>query len=139
VELIHHESVRHALRQAWDESSPGSYEAHEEGGFLLRSADGSIVIERWPVGLKKRIFVPEHPGGRRYGLVIVATFHTHPNPNRAYIQEPSRNDVLAVRNDPELSHPEYEGELVIATEFTYLIRRTGQVETIGRTGELLGI
>jgi hypothetical protein len=131
------QNVREGMRQAWLDSQPGMSEAHEEGGFVVHDANGSKSVERWPVGAKKRIFVPEHVGGRRNGLVVVATFHTHPTPNYPYRQEPSRTDILGVREDPDLAHEEYQGEYVIATELTYLIRKSGDVEVVGRTVELL--
>jgi hypothetical protein len=131
--------VRRLLRQAWEESRPGTNEAHEEGGFVLRNPDGSLAVERWPRGLQNQIDVPPHPGGNRAGLKIVATFHTHPNPGPGYQQEPSLTDVRAVSEDPDLRHPEYEGEYVIATERLYRILPAGGVEDLGPTGDLLNI
>jgi hypothetical protein len=39
--------VRHALRQAWIDSNPDMTGGHEEGGFVLRDADGSLSVRRW--------------------------------------------------------------------------------------------
>jgi hypothetical protein len=111
--------------------------AHEEGGFVLRNGDGSLRVERWPRGVQNEIVVPEHPGGVREHLPVVATFHTHPNPGADFQQEPSLTDVRAVRDDPDLSHPDYEGKYVIATESIYLICRDGRVETVGQTKAIL--
>jgi hypothetical protein len=106
---------------------------HEEGGFLLRNADGMLSVERWPRGTQNEISVPPHPGGKCGDLLIAATFHTHPNPGDDFQQEPSLADIRAVRYDPDLGHPEYEGEFVIASERIYLIRRSGDVEIVGDT------
>jgi len=67
------------LRDAWHESQPGTSAAHEEGGFVLRDQDGSLTVERWLQGGRRQIQVPPHRGGLRGGLLVVATFHTHPN------------------------------------------------------------
>src|SRR5262249_7466958 len=58
---------------------------------------------------------------------------------RDYQQEPSPTDVGAVRDDPDLDHPDYEGEYVIATLHTYRIRKDGQVELVGDTRQLLNL
>jgi proteasome lid subunit RPN8/RPN11 len=71
--------------------------------------------------------------------VVVATFHTHPNPGSEYQQEPSLTDIRAVRDDWDLNHPDYEGEYVIATEHTYRIPKQGPVATIGETSVVLEI
>jgi hypothetical protein len=39
-------NIREWLRRAWEESQPGTPQAHEEGGFVLRALDGSLVVER---------------------------------------------------------------------------------------------
>lgn len=132
-------AVRQALRQAWEESQPAMTAAHEEGGFVLEAVDGSRSIERWPRGLQDQIVVPPHAGGRRAARRIVATFHTHPNPGPEFQQEPSLTDVRAVRNDPDLRFPDYEGEYVIATNLVYRIRPDGVVEEVGARGLILGL
>ena len=78
--------------------------AHEEGGFILRNADATLSVERWPRGVQKQISVPEHSDGKRNGLTIIATFHTHPNPGADFLQGPSLTDIRAVRNDSGLGH-----------------------------------
>lgn len=124
------------LMLAW-ESNPGTPSAHEEGGFVLRHSDGSLSVERWPRGLPNEILVPEHPVGKRHGLTIIATFHTHPNPGADYLQEPGLTDIRPVRDDPDLGHAEYEGEFVIAAELIYLISRLGVVTVAGRKEKIL--
>jgi hypothetical protein len=137
VSVLDNDAIRALLRQAWLESQPGTADAHEEGGFVVRNVDGSLSVERWPRGAQNKIFVPAHPDGKLGDRPIVATFHTHPNPGADFQQEPSLTDIRAVSEDPNLCHPDYEGELVIASEFTYRIRRNGDVETIGDTAVLL--
>jgi hypothetical protein len=137
VGVLDHDSVRGFLLQAWLESQPGTTTAHEEGGFVLRNADGSLGVERWSRGAQNEILVPPHPGGKRGDLPIVATFHTHPNPGSDYQQEPSLTDIRAVRDDLDLSQPDYEGEYVISREWIYRIQKNGQVESVGETKTLL--
>jgi len=104
---------------------------------VLRAADGTLLVERWPGGSRKRIVVPPFHAGRRNGLLIAATFHTHPNSSSRFRQEPSRVDVEAVRHNPNLASAEYEGEFVISRGLLYLIRPDGSVESIGDTSILL--
>jgi hypothetical protein len=138
MDVLKDAAVRAALRRAWDDSRPGSPEAHEEGGFVLLEADGAFSIERWPRGGQDQIEVPEYANGLRRGRPIVATFHTHPNPAPEYDQKPSLTDIRAVRDDLELHHLQYVGELVVAAEMVYLILPNGQVGEIGSRIEVLG-
>jgi hypothetical protein len=139
MSVLDDDGIRAQLSQAWKDSQPGTGEAHEEGGFVLQGADGSLVVERWPKGLQNEIVVPEHPGGKYGNQRIVATFHTHPNVGQDYQQEPSLTDIRAVRDDPDLHHPGYDGEYVISHERLYRIRPDGQVDDLGdRSSALLG-
>jgi hypothetical protein len=137
VSVLDDDGIVDLFRQAWEESQPGTDSAHEEGGFVLRNPDGSLRVERWPRGAQNQILVPPHPGGKRGDLPIVATFHTHPNPGPEFQQEPSITDIRAVRDDVDLSHPDFEGEYVVATESIYRIDRNGRVELFGRTSMIL--
>ena len=105
----------------------------------LQNPDGSLTVERWPKGAKDQIVVPPYPGGRRGGLPIVATFHTHPNLGPDYQQEPSLTDTRAVRDDPDLKCAQYQGEFVISKADIYLIRPDGTVATVGDTSALLNL
>jgi hypothetical protein len=131
--------VRNALRQAWYDSQPDELWAHEEGGFILRLEDGTFAVDRWPHGEHNRVIVPEHAGCRRGGFVIVASFHTHPHPPPDYKQEPSRTDIRGICLDPDLAHPDYQGEYVIARTFVYQIHRDGSVTNVGETSALLNL
>ncbi len=137
--VLDDERVRGQFLHAWQESQAGTAAAHEEGGFVLRDADGLLTVERWPSGMQNQIVVPPHPGGIRSGRLIVATFHTHPNLGVEFQQEPSLTDIRAVRDDPDLDHPDYEGEYVITLEWIYRIRKNGQVERIVQTKAALKI
>jgi hypothetical protein len=130
--------IRGLFLQAWLESQPATATADEEGGFVLRDEDGSLTVERWLCGMQNQIWVPAHAGGKRGQRLIVATFHTHPNSGPEYQQEPSLTDIRGVRDDPDLNHPQYEGEYVISLESIYLIRKNGQVERVAETKTALG-
>src|SRR5437870_2035401 len=98
-----------------------------------------LSVERWPRGAQNQISVPHHTGGKRGNLSIVATFHTHPNTGPDFQQEPSLTDIRAVRDDPELSHPDYEGEYFLSSERVYCVKKDGRVETVGELKEILKI
>jgi hypothetical protein len=137
--VLSDEGVVCELRRAWEESRPGTAEGHEEGGFVVKRDDGKPTVVRWPLGIQDRIEVPEHPGGRFQGAVIIATFHTHPNFGPEYQQEPSLTDIRAVRNDPDLRHAKFEGEYVISQDMMYVVLPDGKVEALGQTSGLLSI
>lgn len=137
MSVLDNDSVRGHFRLAWTESQAGTPDAHEEGGFVLIRNRGSFAVERWPRGEQDRVEVPDHSDGRRSGMIIVACFHTHPNPGSEYQQEPSLTDIRAVRHDPDLGHPEFEGEYIIARDRLYRILRDGAVEDLGVTKALL--
>ena len=139
MSVLDNDEIRRQIRRAWEESAPGTTGAHEEGGFVLKAADGSLTVERWPCGIQDRIELPSHVGGQRGGSIIVATFHTHPNFGPDFLQEPSLTDIRAVRDDPNLSHAEYEGEYVVSSQLVFRIRRDGTVEVLGKIRVLLEI
>ncbi|MBI5650841.1 MAG: hypothetical protein HZC40_10430 [Chloroflexi bacterium] len=130
--------IRKALEQAWHDSQPGIVGGHEEGGFILRDATGTLSVVRWQTGAQDTIIVPPHPNCKIGGNDILATFHTHPNTADEYLQEPSETDRRAMRDDPDLKGRFYEGEFVISQETIYLIAPNGQVSEAGRTREILG-
>jgi hypothetical protein len=79
-ELLNAGQVRQALEQAWLDSQPTDpQKRHEEGGWIyMNTMSGDITVWRAPAGsralldLNTPLLVP--------GSVVVATFHTHPNP-----------------------------------------------------------
>jgi hypothetical protein len=129
--ILSETTLRAALRAAWLDSWPGTVEAHEEGGFLIKDSTGSLNAIRWRRGQQNSIILPSHPGCKIGGSDIILTFHTHPNPGPNYIQEPSQTDIRAVRDDADLKGAFYLGEIVISKETLYLIDPTGQVVVVG--------
>lgn len=125
------------LKRAWQDSRPGVSGGHEEGGFILRDAAGNMSIDRWPRGAQDTIILPSRPNCKIGGKEIVASFHTHPNTGKDYLQEPTETDKRAVRDDPDLKGAVYEGEFVISQEKIYLIAPNGQVSEIGDTRDIL--
>jgi hypothetical protein len=122
-----------ALWQAWQDSSPGSTGGHEEGGFVVQDANGTLRIVRWSKGSQDSIVVLPHPDCRINEEDIVASFHTHPNTGGDFVQEPGETDKRAVRDDPDLKGTLYIGELVISQATVYLITPQGQVREVGET------
>jgi hypothetical protein len=94
TELLNHPLVQQALEEAWVDSSPsGPLNRHEEGGWIYMDAvTGALTIRRAPAGAQAMLdlntpaIVP--------GSVVVATFHTHPNPStEGWEPGPSRADT----------------------------------------------
>jgi hypothetical protein len=92
MELLRSVTLKVALKQAWYDSNPGPFGAHEEGGFLLRDVAGDLSVARWPHGNKSVIFCPAHPGCRYEDKDTVATCHTHPNTGQWFDPEPNDDD-----------------------------------------------
>ena len=136
-DIIADETVMEALRKAWQDSVPGAKGGHEEGGFVLLRSE-RLIIRRWPRGSGDQIDVPPHPGCVFDGCDIVATFHTHPNTGRDYLQEPGESDCRGVRDDPDLKGTLYVGEFVMADEMIYLVTPVGSVREIGARQKQLG-
>ncbi|MDX2041573.1 MAG: DUF4329 domain-containing protein [Acidobacteriota bacterium] len=134
--ILHNETVRALLKQAWEDSEPGGANAHEEGGFVLRDAAAEFSVYRWPTGAQNEIRVPSHSGCKIGDTEIVASFHTHPNVGDDYLQEPSETDKRAVRNDPNLKGANYVGEFVISRDTIYLVTPQGQVRELVDTDDL---
>ena len=104
--------MRQELSAAWQDSvSLGA----EIGGFILEAKDGTFLVVRWLPGTLDEVEIPPHPNCIFAGLRIRATFHTHPTPFPLGTEEPSPDDLLAVRDDKDLKVDYYEGEYVIAT------------------------
>jgi len=96
--------VLEGVRQAWLESQPGPAGGHEEGGFIVQDYDRSYAVIRWPHGTADEILVPAHDGCEAQGKPIWLTFHTHPNTGSDFMQEPSEDDEIAVRDDRDLKN-----------------------------------
>jgi hypothetical protein len=81
ADLLNDPTVGQALELAWlDSQSADPAQRHEEGGWVyLDTTTGTISVRRASAGaqatldLGTPIVVP--------GMMVVATFHTHPNPS----------------------------------------------------------
>lgn len=81
ADLLANSTVQKALEDAWRDSLPAdSLQRHEEGGWTyLDTIRGDMTVRRAPAGsqfildLNMPPLVPD--------AVVVATFHTHPNPS----------------------------------------------------------
>jgi hypothetical protein len=87
------------MNRAWRESQADDpMHRHEEGGYIVLNADSSHGIERWTRGGQSQIMPPALDANNCYnGKVVVAAFHTHPNPARdetgqEWEQGPSESD-----------------------------------------------
>jgi len=81
LQLLANTSVRLALEEAWLASQAyDPTQRHEEGGWIyLDIATGAILARRAAPGAQAAIDLTSPP--LISGAVIVATFHTHPNPS----------------------------------------------------------
>ena len=134
---LRNEIARFELNKAWKDSEPAPFGGHEEGGFVLRAANGDFRVVRWLPGAKDSIDVPPHPRCKYDGDDIAASFHTHPNTDDDYLQEPSETDKRAVHDDQDLKGAYYEGEFVISKEIIFLVTPNGSVREVGETDEIL--
>jgi hypothetical protein len=81
AELLNDPVVQQALDRAWvDSLSADPARRHEEGGWVyLDTTTGALRVERASAGRSSSMdlaFPPLIPG-----CMVVATFHTHPNPS----------------------------------------------------------
>ena len=93
AELLADPVVQAALDQAWADSlSHDPLHRHEEGGWVyLDTTTGTISIRRAPTGDQTRLDLNNPP--LVVGSVVVATFHTHPNPTtEGWEPSPSPDD-----------------------------------------------
>jgi hypothetical protein len=105
MELLDNPTVREALEQAWLESQPGEPASrHEEGGWIYMAVvSGEIVVRRAPRGGQAAIDLSQPP--MVDGSVVVAKFHTHPNPSaEGWTAGPSEADLVvdAIHGVPDL-------------------------------------
>jgi hypothetical protein len=79
--LLNELVVQQALQQAWTDSLPGDpVQRHEEGGwFYVNTTTGDILVRRAPPGVQATLNLNAPPPVPN--AVVVATFHTHPNPS----------------------------------------------------------
>jgi len=136
AELSRNPSVVAGLQLAWQDSEPNVTGGHEEGGFIVVDDFGILSVVRWERGTQKEIIMPPHGNCLAGGKAIAASFHTHPNTGADFQQEPSLNDIRAVRDDPDLKGEFYLGEFVVSQENVYLIEPSGRVGVIGKTSAI---
>jgi len=81
TELLSELAVQQALEQAWMDSLPGDpRRRHEEGGWIyLDTITGALAMRRAPPGAQADLDLSTPPVVP--SSVVVATFHTHPNPS----------------------------------------------------------
>jgi hypothetical protein len=74
--------VKAAMRKAWENSQADDPDnRHEEGGYIVKNADGGYGVESWPRGKGASIAPPPRDKDGKYnGKEVVGEFHTHPNP-----------------------------------------------------------
>ncbi len=92
-ELLAEPSVQSAIERAWEDSKPDDSAArHEEGGWTyMDTATGRITVRRAHPGGQATINLDQPP--TVLGSVVVAKFHTHPNPTaEGWVGGPSESD-----------------------------------------------
>ena len=94
AELLTDPAVLQALEGAWADSLPAvPARRHEEGGWVYAdTATGAVTTRRAPAGGQAELDLDAPPVVP--GCVVVATFHTHPNPAaEGWTTGPSPGDV----------------------------------------------
>src|SRR6516162_5883181 len=81
ADLLNDPVVQQALEQAWSDSLPGDpVQRHEEGGWIFMDNTSAVVLaRRAATGAQTSLDLSTPPVV--LGAVVVATFHTHPNPS----------------------------------------------------------
>jgi hypothetical protein len=79
-ELLADPTVQQALEQAWIDSRPDDpIQRHEEGGWIyMDTRTGKVIVKRVSAGQQAELEIGDPP--LVADSVVVATFHTHPNP-----------------------------------------------------------
>lgn len=93
-ELLNQLIVREALDQAWHDSQPDDpTQRHEEGGWIyLDMTSGEIMVRRARSGGQALMDLAQPPIVP--GALVVAKFHTHPNPTaEGWEPGPSDSDL----------------------------------------------
>jgi hypothetical protein len=101
--IVNDKGVRAKMDQAWHESNPAqnqglfgrnhwSETTHEQGGWIVKNANGDLDVQRWPAGTQENIDHTPKPAN------AVASFHTHPNTGRLWPQGPIGADIRLTRS-----------------------------------------
>jgi hypothetical protein len=133
TEILQNSEIIAELRKAWHDSEPNISGGHEEGGFIVADDFGGLSVVRWEKGTQNEITLPPHKNCFVDGKDVIASFHTHPNTGENFRQEPSLNDIRAVRDDFDLKGRFYLGEFVVSEENVYLIEPWGEFRVIEKT------
>lgn len=96
--------VKKGMAKAWTDSQAGDKDKrHEEGGYIVKNADGTYGVERWPTGKQATIAPPPRSADGKYkGKEVVGEFHTHPNPDvdekgKKWQESPSPGDLTGIK------------------------------------------
>lgn len=129
--------VKAEIVRAWrDSQADDPINRHEEGGYIVLNPDGTMAVERWPHGEQWRIVPPPLDTMNRYnGKMVVAAFHTHPNP-------PSDEDGREWDQAPSASDRRWHGRrrlpgFVISESLIYEIDVDARVSILGNREEVL--
>jgi hypothetical protein len=81
AELLNEPVVQQAMEAAWNDSlSDDPVRRHEEGGWIyMNVTTGELFVRRAPAGGQTILDMSSPP--MVAGALVVATFHTHPNPS----------------------------------------------------------
>ena len=94
TELLNNPTVRRALDEAWTDSQADDAVArHEEGGWIyMNTTSGDIAVRHAAAGGQTTLDLSDPPV--LPDCVVVATFHTHPNPSlEGWEPGPSADDT----------------------------------------------
>ena len=81
AELVADPLVQQALEEAWSDSlSDDAVRRHEEGGWVYKDVSTGVISVRRAAGGARATLDLNTPVIVQ-GSVVVATFHTHPNPS----------------------------------------------------------
>jgi hypothetical protein len=133
------ERVREAMRWAWERSQADNPELrHEEGGYIVVEADGTLGVRWWRPGNRSSIVPPHRAADRSFaGRRVVGEFHIHPNPpedelGRTWSQEPSPIDIAGIVQE-KYSDVSY----IITEKYVWQIEPNGRVRRAGARTKLL--
>jgi len=96
ADLLNQQVVQQALEEAWHDSLPADpLGRHEEGGWVyVEPATAIVFVRRAPAGAQVALDLSAPPVVP--GALVVATFHTHPNPStEGWEAGPSTTDTAS--------------------------------------------